>query len=563
MTFLSRCKIRTKLTLLLGLFALGLVALAALDGSALHQRMLTERIGKLKATVEMMASYAAAQDRLVAAGTIGAAQALARLRDMTHAVRFDGGTGYLTLQSMEGIVLIHGADPSREDKLSSAKDGNGIPLLDLVRDALRTGDSGTISYLFPKPGQTQPQPKIAYVQRVPALKGFLLAGTYTDDLDADFRGQMMSLAAIGAGILLVTLILAWLVGRDIGGSLQRLKGAMAALADGRLDTQVPGIARRDEIGEMAAAVQIFKDNALSMERLKTEREADERRVVDEKKRVMAQLADDFESQVSAVVDTVAAAASEMERTAGLMTAASAQTVRQVSAASAASDRASSNVSSVADAAETLSGSVAEITRQVAFSSEIAAKAVTESERTNALVSGLTEAAQKIGAVTNMINEIAGQTNLLALNATIEAARAGEAGKGFAVVASEVKNLASQTAKATQEISGHIAAMQSATGETVAAVQSIGATIGQLNETAATIAAAVEEQGAATRDIARNVQQAAAGTSAVAGNIEGATQAVTETGAAATQVHGAAAALSRQAVVLRGQVGQFLAAVRAG
>jgi methyl-accepting chemotaxis protein len=563
MIFLSRCKIRTKLTLLLGLFALGLVALAALDGSALHQRMLTERIGKLKATVEMMASYAAAQDRLVAAGTIGAAQALARLRDMAHAVRFDGGTGYLTLQSMEGMVLIHGTDPGREDKLSTARDGNGIPLLDLIHDALRTGDSGTISYLFPKPGQTQPQPKIAYVQRAPALKGFLLAGTYTDDLDADFRGQMMSLAAIGAGILLVTLILAWLVGRDIGGSLQRLKGAMAALADGRLDTQVPGTARRDEIGEMAAAVQIFKDNALSMERLKTEREADERRVADEKKRVMAQLAGDFESQVSAVVDTVAAAASEMERTAGLMTAASAQTVRQVSAASAASDRASSNVLSVADAAQTLSGSVAEITRQVAFSSEIAAKAVTESERTNALVGGLTEAAQKIGAVTNMINEIAGQTNLLALNATIEAARAGEAGKGFAVVASEVKNLASQTAKATQEISGHIAAMQSATGETVAAVQSIGATIGQLNETAATIAAAVEEQGAATRDIARNVQQAAAGTSAVAGNLEGATQAVTETGAAATQVHGAAAALSRQAVVLRGQVGQFLAAVRAG
>ena len=189
--------------------------------------------------------------------------------------------------------------------------------------------------------------------------------------------------------------------------------------------------------------------------------------------------------------------------------------------------------------------------------------MTESERTNALVSGLTDAAQKIGAVTNMINEIAGQTNLLALNATIEAARAGEAGKGFAVVASEVKNLASQTAKATQEISGHIAAMQNATGETVAAVQSIGATIGQLNETAATIAAAVEEQGAATREIARNVQQAAAGTSEVAGNITGVTDGMERTGVAANQVHDAAGALSQQAVALRGQVGQFLAAVRVG
>ncbi len=562
MTFLSRCKIRTKLTLLLGLFALGLVALAAIDGAALHQRMLDERIGKLKATVEMMAGYTAAQDRLVAAGRMTAEQEMARLRDMAHATRFDGGSGYLTLQSMEGVVLIHGTDPSREDKPSTATDAHGRPIIELIRDAVRAADSGTISYMFPKPGQSQPLPKVAYVLRIPALKGVLLAGAYTDDLDADFRTQMVSLSAMGGGVLLVTLMLAWLVGRDISGSLQRLKAAMAALANGALDTKIPGTTRHDEIGEMAAAVQVFKDNALAMARLKTEREAADKWAVEEKNRAMAQLVGDFESQVSAIVDTVAAAATEMERAAGTMTTTTAQTARQVSAASVASDMASNNVMSVADAAEKLSGSVSEITRQVAFSSEIAAKAVTESERTNALVSGLTDAAQKIGAVTNMINEIAGQTNLLALNATIEAARAGEAGKGFAVVASEVKNLASQTAKATQEISGHIAAMQSATGETVAAVQSIGATIGQLNDTAATIFAAVEEQGVATRDIARNVQQVAAGTSDVAKNIDGATRAVTETGAAATQVHGAAGALSKQAVALRGQVGQFLAAVRA-
>ncbi len=559
---LGHFKIRTKLTLLLGLFALGLSAVAAIDGAALHRRMLDERIGKLKATVEMMAGYAAEQDRLAVAGKIARDAILPRLREVAHTTRFDGGSGYLTLQSMEGVVLVHGGDPNREDKASSAVDAKGTPIIALIREAVRTSDSGTISYMFPKPGQSQPQPKIAYVQRVPALQAFLLAGTYTDDLDAEFRAQMMASIAMAAGILSVTLILAWLVGRDIANSMQRLKAAMAALAGGVLGTAIPGTARRDEIGEMAAAVQVFKDNAQAVERMKADQESALRRTAEEKKRAMAQLAGDFEAQVSAIVESVAHAAGELERTAGTMTTTTAQAVHRVSAASTASDRASNSVLSVADAAERLSGSVVEITRQVAMSSEIAAKAVGESERTNSLVCGLTDAAQKIGAVTNMINEIAGQTNLLALNATIEAARAGEAGKGFAVVASEVKNLANQTAKATQEISGHIAAMQSATGETVAAVQSIGATIGQLNETAATIAVAIEQQGAATRDIAHNVHLAAAGTSDVAGNIGGVTAAMSETGAAATQVHGAAGALSKQASALRGQVDRFLLAVRA-
>ena len=283
---------------------------------------------------------------------------------------------------------------------------------------------------------------------------------------------------------------------------------------------------------------------------------------EEKKSTMARIANDFEAKVGAIVNVVSSAATEMESTAASLNATAEQTSQQVTAVAAASEQASANVQSVASATEELSSSVAEISRQVANSAAVAAKAANESERTNALVNGLADAAQKINAVTSMIHEIASQTNLLALNATIEAARAGDAGKGFAVVASEVKSLANQTAKATEEISAHIAAIQNVTRDTIAAIQSIGSTIGQINEIATTIAAAIEEQDAATQEIARNVQQAAAGTTQVTRNIAGVTQTVGATGSAAGEVLGAAGELAKQAETLSGHVTAFLDEVRA-
>jgi methyl-accepting chemotaxis protein len=412
-------------------------------------------------------------------------------------------------------------------------------------------------------------------------------------------GQLVTIEWIllVAGLAIAAAV-AFFTGRAIVTPVKAMTEAMGRLAEGDKSVEVPAQDRSDEIGDMAGAVQIFKDNAIRMEEMaKEQAEADRRAAEDkekaeaEKRRLEAEqleaerqaeeekraaeqraqeaereaerqkaeeaaerqrqaeerakrldtLIEEFDSQVSSALETVSSAANEMQSTAQSMTATADESSRQSTVVASASEQASSNVQTVASAAEELSSSIAEISNQVAQSAKIAEEAVREADRTNTTVQGLAEAAGKIGDVVGLINDIAGQTNLLALNATIEAARAGEAGKGFAVVASEVKNLASQTARATS---------------------GIGGTIGKINEIAGSIASAVEEQGAATGEISRNVQEAAKGTQEVTENITGVTQAAAETGSAASQVLSAAGELSQQSTTLRDQVESFLTQIRA-
>jgi methyl-accepting chemotaxis protein len=354
---------------------------------------------------------------------------------------------------------------------------------------------------------------------------------------------------------------AFLIGGSITRPLGQMTAAMAKLAAGDKTVAIPSADAKDEIGDMAKAVLVFKTNMVETDRLAKAQEAE--RVQKEKRGVAVEaLTRGFEAKIGRLVGMLSSAATEMQATSQSMSSMAGDTSERSATVATAAEEASTNVQTVASAAEELSASVAEISRQVAQSAKVAGKAVTDAKKTNETVQALAVGAQKIGDVVSLIQQIASQTNLLALNATIEAARAGEAGKGFAVVASEVKSLANQTAKATEEIGAQIDQIQGATKQAVEAIQGIGTVIDEINEIAAAIAAAVEQQGSATQEIARNVQQAAAGTQEVTRNITSVKESSTASGEAANQVLSAASDLSRQAESLTTEVNSFIADIKA-
>jgi methyl-accepting chemotaxis protein len=487
-------------------------------------------------------------------------------------MRMSGGLRWGRVAAVETAYKDLVADDSYEVKAITVFDNAGAPLTSYQHDGAASIDLSKAAFLD-RGAERQDEAVVALegdymivaspIYIAEKRLGLVAVAYGMGNLNELIYDSFMVDAGIGVAVLVASIvILLMMVQALVGKPLDQMTRAMTSLAEGDLDAAIPGTARNDEIGEMASAVQIFKDNAIEKVRLEEEQAAAAQRAEEEKRQTMLELADRFEESVKEVVDGVSSSATQMQATAQQMSSTAEETSRQSSNVATASDQATANVQTVAATAEELSASIAEIGRQVGQATRIAQNAVDESESANETVQGLAEAAQRIGEVVNLINDIAGQTNLLALNATIEAARAGEAGKGFAVVAQEVKNLANQTAKATEEIAQQISSVQDETNGAVDAIQRIRGIITEISDISTTISSAVEEQGVSTQEIARNVQQAAKGTQEVNSNIENVNKAAGETGSAAGQVLTASQEMSHQAENLRAQVDQFLVEIRA-
>ena len=558
---LRNISINIRLSLIVGLAAIGFVAIVVVSLSNLRSNLLADRQTETRMLVETAVSLVDSYHQRVLDGDLTEEEAQAAALTGLSAMRYGENDYFFVIDNHPNMVM-HPIRPELDGSdLTQSADPNGTRLFVEMVDQAR-GGGGFVPYQWARAGSDVPVDKISYAAPVEGWDWIIGPGIYVDDVNTLFWENAATLGGLAAVIALLIGGLSMVIARSVSLPVVNITGAMKKLAAGDLDVGIPAIGQKDEVGEMAQAVQVFKENAIENRRLQAEQQEAEKRAEQEKRAAMMKLADDFDSSVGHIVDTVTSSANEMQSTATSMSSISEETSSQATTVAAAAEQASANVQTVAAATEELSSSIAEISRQVQQQSEMASQASAAAGQSRQQVGELAEQAQSIGEVVDLITSVAEQTNLLALNATIEAARAGDAGKGFAVVASEVKNLANQTAKATDEIAGQIKAVQERTSSTVAAIERIAETIESMTEIASVVASAVEEQNAATQEIGRNVQEAATGTQQVSSAITGVTQASGEAGSASTEVLTAAADLSQQATDLSTEVGRFLDQVRA-
>ncbi len=563
MSGLFKLTIGRKIYMVIGLAFIGFLGVMLFTMRDLQLALEKEKTSELKHLTEIALGIAKEEHEQAQKGAISDEEARKRAAARIGTLRY-GQNDYFWINDMHPRMVMHPMQPKLNgNDLTENKDPNGKRLFVEFVQTVKAHGGGIVAYEWPKPGATQPQPKMSYVAGFAPWNWVIGTGLYVDNLK-ELTWNALSRALMIFGIVVVLIgAVSVLVGHRISRAMLGMTAGMRELASGNFDVVIPGRGRQDEIGDMVAAVDAFKDKAIEKAQLEAEqKQGEDERAAAERRVAMIGLADRFESAVGEIVNTVSSASGELEAAANSLTRTAENTQSLSATVAATSEQASANVQSVASATEEMSASVSEIARQVQESSNIAADAVRQAEKTDARINELSQAAARIGDVVDLISAVAQQTNLLALNATIEAARAGEAGKGFAVVAQEVKALAAQTAKATDEISTQIAAMQSATQDSVTAIKDISGTINRISEIASVIAAAVEEQGAATQEISRNVAQAATGTTQVASNITEVNRGAAETGSASANLLTSAQSLSGESNRLKVEVDKFLATVRA-
>lgn len=561
--YLINLRIKTKITVILGLMVLSLAVISVHGLITLKSSLREARMDKISSIVHSYVTMAQGFQERVKSGELTQEEAIKKFYDSVRPIRFDDGVGYMFSYNNEGIVQLLGSKPELEGKdFSNLQDANGTYVARELIAASKGKNNGFFSYLWDKPGKPKGKKyeKLSYAATLP-WGHHIGTGAYVDDIENIFYNAVTTFAIAIVLSLVIALGIGLLISNDLSRMISSLKNSMNILSKGDLTAEIKGADREDEIGDMAKAVLVFKKNAQEIKKLEEENQTAAQRAAEERHNALQQMADTFETEVGTIVHTVGEAALTLQSLSSAMSNSATNVGENAENASNAVSNISGNVDAVAASSEELSASVNEISRQVNSSSDETTSASNLSMKATKGVTSLSTKVSEIAEVVTLISGIAEQTNLLALNATIEAARAGDMGKGFAVVANEVKNLASQTAKATEQIEKQINAVVDATDETVEDITSINTAIKTVQTTSAAIAAAIEEQEAATREIASNATQTAKDVNLVSSTVSNVKEGARDNVTRSKEVLDASDKLRDQSNRLKTQLNAFLENIR--